>query len=234
MALQKGHIVIIDDTLRFSSCVVTGIAMGFSIHPVSDVKRGMALAGSMGVHFAAREKKGHFSLSPLSFIEKKEDENKRVVLYSPNGAACSELVGKDDTAFVACLLNAEAAGRHVETLARETGRDVTVIAAGEQQALSSGDRIMYAKEASRPIFAVEDYLGCGAVLSSMDLPMSGEARACRQAFPACRDHLERIILDSFSGRYLVRHRRRKDVIHACRLNCYDVVPRFQQGWIRGT
>ncbi len=233
MALRKGHIVVIDDTLRFSSCVVTGVAMGFSIHPVSDVARGMRLAESLGAHFAAREKKGRLSLSPLSFIERRGAENKRVVLYSPNGAACSELVGEDDTAFVACLLNAEAAGRHVAALARQTGRDVTVIAAGEQQALATGERIMYAKEACRPVFAVEDYLGCGALLSAMGLPESGEALACRHAFIACREHTERILLDSFSGRYLVRHRRREDVIHASRLNHYDVVPRFKGGWIEG-
>ena len=109
-------------------------------------------------------------------------------------------------------------------MARKTGRDVTLIAAGEQRDLKTGERIMYERRPSRRIFAVEDYLGCGAIVSYMSLPKSGEAIACELAFKACEERLEEILLKSFSGQYLVKHRRIRDVEHAARLNLYDVVP----------
>jgi 2-phosphosulfolactate phosphatase len=231
-ALRQGRIVVIDDTLRFSTTVVTAVSRGFAVRPVGDMEAGMALARSMGAHFASREGRGRYSLSPLSFLEHPGEDNKAVVLYSPNGAACAELV-KDgnDMAFVGCLLNAAATGKEVTGAALRTERDVTVIAAGEQRDLESGERIMYEKKPSRRIFAIEDYLGAGAIISHIALPKSAEALACELSFQSCRNRLEEIMVGSFSGRYLARHRRTGDVEHAARLNLYDTAAMMREGRI---
>jgi 2-phosphosulfolactate phosphatase len=223
-ALKKEHIVVIDDTLRFSTAVVTAINQGFTIYPVSDTTDGMRYANSIGAEFAARKAKGKYSLSPSSFLEAREHKNKHVVAYSPNGAACAELVKKDDIALIGCLLNAEAVGRTVTSLAEKTGRDVTLVAAGEQRDLDSGERVMYERRPSWRIFALEDYLGCGAILSGISLQKSAEAIGCELMFNACKDIIKDLLLDCFSGQYLTLHRSKKDVEHAARLNLYSTVP----------
>jgi 2-phosphosulfolactate phosphatase len=158
-------------------------------------------------------------------------EKKDVVLYSPNGAACSELVEKDDIALIGCLLNAEVVGRAAVRIAEKTGRDVTLIAAGEQRDLENGERVMYERRPAWRIFAIEDYLGCGAILSFMSLAKSAEAAGCELMFNACRGIVKELMLDSFSGQYLVKHRRKKDVEHASRLNLYNTVPVIRDGRI---
>jgi 2-phosphosulfolactate phosphatase len=223
-ALRQGHIVIIDDTLRFSTTVVTATQRGFVIYPVSHHGQGIDFAASIGAAFAAKEGRGKYSLSPWSFLREEPMETKDVVLYSPNGAACAELVGKGDIALIGCLLNAEAVGRAATRLAEETGRDVTLIAAGEQRDLENGQRVMYERKPAWRIFAIEDYLGCGAILSSMSLTKSAEAAGCELMFNACKGIVKELMLDSFSGQYLVNHRRKKDVEHASRLNLYNAVP----------
>jgi 2-phosphosulfolactate phosphatase len=223
-ALKQGHIVVIDDTLRFSTTVVTAIQGGFTIYPVSNHDQGIEFADSIGASFAAKEVRGKYSLSPWTFLRRQAAGTKEVVLYSPNGAACAELVGADDIALIGCLLNAEAVGTAATRLAKKTGRDVTLIAAGEQRDLESGERVMYERRPAWRIFAIEDYLGCGAILSFMSLHKSAEAAGCELMFNACKGIVKELMLDSFSGQYLVSHRLKKDVEHASRLNLYDAVP----------
>jgi 2-phosphosulfolactate phosphatase len=230
-ALKRGNLVVVVDTLRFSSTVVTALAEGFIIYPVSDLKFGKVLAESLAAELAGKPGTTRYSLSPRSFLNSSCAANKKVVLYSPNGAACSELVKKNDLAYIGCLLNARACARHVLKVAIKCGRSVTMIAAGEQEALASGERIMYIHKAARRVFAVEDYLGCGAILDSMALPKSPEARVSMLAFRAARPRIKRLLLESFSGIYLAQRGLRKDVEHAARVNAYDVIPVIRDGKI---
>jgi 2-phosphosulfolactate phosphatase len=223
-AIRNNDIVVIVDTLRFSSAVVTAVANGFTIYPTSDKKKGAALAAKIGAEMSGRPGKAKYSISPLSYMNVSDEENKEVVLCSPNGAACSELVAQGDSAFVGCLLNALKVAEHVSKLAKETKKNVMVIAAGEQRAIDTGERIVYVLKKAYRVFAIEDYLGAGAIIFYSGLRKKPEAQVCARAFEASKNDLEGLLRDSFSGRYLVQNNLIEDVRHAAQLNSYDVIP----------
>lgn len=230
-ALKNNDVVVIVDTLRFSSTAITAIANGFVIYPSSDMEQGKIFAASIGAEMSGKTGEAKFSLSPISFLEARDNEIKKVVLYSPNGAACSELVKNADYAFLGALLNAKAVGEKINELALKTGRNITLVAAGEQRAIESGERIEYVKEASRRVFAVEDYLGCGAIISYTSLPKNSEALVCEAAFNSCKDQIKGILHESFSGKYLAQKNMSQDTEHCAQLNYYDVIPVFKDGQI---
>jgi phosphosulfolactate phosphohydrolase-like enzyme len=159
------------------------------------------------------------------------NDNHNVVLYSPNGAACAALGNEDDIILIGCLLNARSVGEHLSKIARLKERSVTVVAAGEQRAIDTGERIVYDKEAAYPVFAIEDYLASGAIISYADLKKSVEADMCQSTFRSARRKLKRTLFGSFSGRYLVQNGLDDDITHAAKLNLYDVVPAMHSGKI---
>ena len=230
-AAKKRYIVVINDTLRFSSAIVTAITKGFTIYPVSDKKKGMLLAASVGATMAGRPHQTKFSISPVSFLNASCNDNRKLVLFSPNGAVCSEAIGKAGIGYIGCLLNAKAVGEFVTKLARKTSQNIAIIAAGEQRDITSGDRITYTKKSGRIIFALEDYLGCGAIISYISLPKTVEARVCESAFQVSRKNLQKYLFECFSGQWLIQHNMREDVKHAAQLNHYNVVPAVVNGKI---
>ncbi|UCD04716.1 MAG: 2-phosphosulfolactate phosphatase [candidate division WOR-3 bacterium] len=232
-ALQHNDVTVVVDTLRFSTAVVTAVANGFTIYPVADRESGRNLAASIGANIAGKPGEGKYTISPHTYINAPDEHNKNVVLFSPNGAACSALVGSGQEAYVGCLLNARAVGEHITSLARRLKINVTLIAAGEQRALDTGERIVYEKKSAYRVFAIEDYLACGAILHYSELAKSAEAQVCEYAFKGAHGVIEDLLLESFSGRYLVQHDLRKDVTHAARLNSYDVIPCIREGRIAG-
>lgn len=230
-ALRESRIVVVADILRFSSAVTTAVANGFTVYPVADQGKAAALARRVRGQVAGRSGEARFSLSPSCYLNPRGVRNKRIVLWSPNGAACAHMIKKGHRAYIGCLLNARALGRHLTRIALERGRNVTIIAAGEQQALVSGDRILYDLKSARRVFAVEDYLGCGAILSYIRLPKSPEAKVCELAFRASRRRLRQFMMGSFSGRFLKERNLSRDVAWAARLNKYDVLPVIRNGRI---
>jgi 2-phosphosulfolactate phosphatase len=230
-ALKNGDIVVIVDTLRFSTAVTTAIANGFTIYPVADQVEGKSVATSMGAEMSGRPGKDKYTISPHSYMKVLPGDNRRVVLYSPNGAACAALAGADDLVYIGCFLNARAVGRLMAEMAHEKRRNITVVAAGEQRAINTGARIVYDKEAAYPVFAVEDYLASGAIISSTELGKNTEARLCQLTYECVQDQIEDLLFGSFSGKYLVGNGLAADITHAARLDLYDVVPIVRQGWI---
>ena len=230
-ALGNNDIVVVVDTLRFSTAVVTAVANGFTIYPVADRKTGEDLALATGAHVAGKPGRAKYTISPHSYLNVSDDENMGVVLFSPNGAACSALVGSDHVAFVGCLLNARSVGEYITKVARREQVDVTIVAAGEQRAIDDGERIVYEKKPAYPVFAVEDYLASGAIIGYSDLERSSEAKVCEISFEGSKDKMEVLLTESFSGRYLVQNGLLDDVTHAIQLNLYDTIPVIKSGKI---
>lgn len=230
-ALKDHDIVVIVDTLRFSTAVTTAVANGFTIHPVGDRAKGATLAASLGAEMSGRPGQARYTISPRSFLDAGPADNHRVVLFSPNGAACAELAGDEDTVFIGCFLNAPAVGRVVSGIARGHDRNVTIIAAGEQRATDTGERVVYDRKAAYPVFAIEDYLASGAIISSVDIDKSAEACLCQLAYESARDRVRELLFGSFSGRYLVENGLGDDILHAVRHDLYDIVPVVRQGKI---
>lgn len=230
-ALQNNDLVVVVDVLRFSSAVTTAVAHGFTVYPVADQKKVEPLARRLRGQAAGRSGAARFSLSPFGYLDAADIKNKKVVLWSPNGAACASLVKAGHRAYIGCLLNARALGRHLFRAAKKYRRNVTVVAAGEQQAIATGERILYDLKSARRVFAVEDYLGGGAILSYLGLPRTPEAEVCVRAFRASRGRLRALLLNSFSGRFLQYKNLTWDVLWAARINKYEVIPEIRKGRI---
>jgi 2-phosphosulfolactate phosphatase len=230
-AVKNGDIIVIVDTIRFSSTVITAIANGFVIYPISDMENGKTLASSIGAELAGKTGHSKFSLSPLSFSKERNNKNKKVVLYSPNGAACSKFVRGSKYAFLGSFLNAKAVGEKITEIALKTNCDVTIIAAGEQRAIKSGEIIEYVKKDSHFVFAVEDYLGCGAIISYISLPKNSESLVCQEAFKSCKNIIAELLHGSFSGKYRAQTNTSNDVDYCAQLNYYGVIPIIKDGLI---
>jgi 2-phosphosulfolactate phosphatase len=220
-AADRGDILVIVDTLRFSTTVVTAVHHGVTIFPCAWNEDPIAFARRVdAVPGGQREGEDRrFTLSPLCYLD--AAPGTRVALASPNGATCARYAHEVPYLFIGTLINAQAVGRTVTALLHTTELNVTVLACGERWWTPSEDGELR--------FAVEDYLGAGAILAYLSGSMSPEAAACRDAFSAgdyigVASRLETILLECGSGRELQAKGRTDDVRHAARLNLYDTVP----------
>lgn len=222
--------VVIVDVLSFSTCVDVATARGAIIlpHPTKDasaVERAAqlgALVATSRDHRSAEPDGAAFSLSPASLLTLPRD--RRLVLPSPNGATLSALAAKLGPAvFSACLRNASAVARHL----RHRYTNVLFVPAGEQ----------WPDGSLRP--ALEDWIGCGAVIDSLatlealeaaqPLSMSPEANAARQAYRAARGELARTVGEATSGRELIERGFAVDVEMAVEVDVSDAVPMLRDG-----
>jgi 2-phosphosulfolactate phosphatase len=217
-AAKRGDILVIVDTLSFSTAVATAIHHGGIVYPCSPEEDPAAWAQRIGGEVAVGRrdvpKKGRFSLSPLTYLNL--EPGTRIVLPSPNGAACSRHAQKAPYLFVGAIINAEAVAAAVSRLLDATDLSVTVIACGERWPLPYEDGELRV--------AIEDYLGAGAIISGLRCKKSPEARVCEGAFLHTRGELSEILWDCASGRELREKGFAEDVRHAARLNLYDSVP----------
>lgn len=160
-----------------------------------------------------------YTLSPLSFLS--IEPGTKVALASPNGATCARYAAQVPYLFIGTLVNARAVANAVSTVLECTDAGVTVLACGERRQSPSEDGDLR--------FAVEDYLGAGAILAGIDAMKSPEAQACEAAFRGMREGLEDALLNCGSGIELQAKGRIEDVVFAAQLNVFDVVPVMRDG-----
>ena len=217
-AAERQDILVIVDTLSFSTAVVTAVQGGGLVYPCAEDEQPGVLAQRIGGEVAVRRKdvpaKGRFSLSPLTYLHLAPGT--RIVLASPNGATCSRYARAVPFLFVGALVNAEAVATVVSHLLDTTDRCVTIIACGERWQPPSADGALRV--------ALEDYLGAGAILASLRYEQSPEARACAGAFTHSRRDIATLLWECGSGRQLRSMGFPEDVRHAAQLNSYDAVP----------
>ena len=225
-AAERGDILVIVDTLSFSTAVATAVHHGGIIYPCSMKDNPVSLAQRIGGEVAVRRKdvpeKGRFSLSPITFQQ--ITPGTRVVLVSINGATCSRYGQQVPFLFVGTLINAKAVATAVASLLEEHPLSVTVIACGERWSTPTEDGDLRV--------AVEDYLGAGAILSYLPYDKSPEASVCEGAFIQARDRLDTLLLECGSGRELREKGFEQDVIHAAQLDKYQSVPVMQDAALR--
>src|SRR5690349_6947194 len=186
-AAARGDLLVIVDTLSFSSSVVTAVQQGGLIYSCAPSEDSFALARSLDAEAAVARQdvpaKGHFSLSPLTYLSL--EPGTRVVLPSPNGATCSRYAAQTPALFIGALLNASAVAAAVADLLAATELCVTVLACGERWQTPSEDGELR--------IALEDYLGAGAILSELPFTQSPEARVCGGAFRECQSEIETLL-----------------------------------------
>lgn len=210
--------LVIVDVLSFSTCVDIATARGAQIVPfplgdhAAAARRARETAALVATH---RTGPGPYSLSPASLTA--IPAGTRLVLPSPNGSRLS-LEGGETAVFAGSLRNRRA----VAAAARALGGDVAVIAAGERWTHD---------DSLRP--AIEDWIGAGAILDALDLPLDAEARAARDAFRAAEPSLAQTIRDSISGRELIDRGFPQDVELAVQLDVSAAAPRLHGECYRG-
>lgn len=222
-AAERGDLLVIVDTLSFSTAVITAVYSGGFIYPCSPEEDAAALAqqirGEAAVSRREVPERGRFSLSPATYLHL--EAGTRIVLASPNGATCSRYAGQVPYLLVGALVNAQAVAAAVSAGLSQEDLAVTVIACGERWNPPSEDGVLRV--------AVEDYLGAGAILSYLGHEKSPEARVCEGAFVQVRDDLDAILWECASGRELRQMGFGVDVQHAALLNAYETVPHLRDG-----
>ncbi|MDQ1534810.1 MAG: hypothetical protein QOF28_2571, partial [Actinomycetota bacterium] len=123
----------------------------------------------------------------------------RLVIPSLNGGTLTSKAAAAPFAVVACLRNCAAVGRFVVAALRlALVERVTLVAAGEQWKTDWPGP-------ERARFAIEDWLGAGAIASECragNVTMSSEAEVAARAFDASRGDMPAILSESLSGREL--------------------------------
>jgi 2-phosphosulfolactate phosphatase len=217
-AVERQDILVIVDTLSFSTAVVTAVQRGGLVYPCAEDEAPGALAQRISGEVAVRRRdvpaRGRFSLSPLTYLHLAPGT--RIVLASPNGATCSRYARAVPFLFIGALVNAEAVATVVSHLLDTTNRCVTIIACGERWQPPTVDGALR--------IALEDYLGAGAILASLRHEHSPEARVCAGAFTHSRHDIATLLWECGSGRELRAMGFPEDVRHAAQLNSYDAIP----------
>jgi 2-phosphosulfolactate phosphatase len=224
-AAGQGDMVVVVDTLRFSTAVIAAVRRGAVIYPCGPAEDAEALALRVGAEVAAyrqdRAATHRYSLSPGSYEQVRQGT--RIVLPSPNGAACCHAGQTAPYLFVGALVNAGAVAALVSTILAETSLAVTVIACGERWPQAGDDGHLRV--------AIEDYLGAGAILAQIPYDASPEARICAAGFRAVKDELADLLWESVSGRELRQKGWGADVRRAVQLDSSATVPVLRHEWL---
>lgn len=218
-AAARSDVIVIVDVLRFSSCVAVAVERGASVYPCAYDAAADEIARRVGGRVATAPPGSHagFALVP-AFTDAQPGE--AIVLRTLNGAECTLLAASAPNVFAGALLNASAVGRAAMQILDAGDLCVTVVACGERSSEPmDGEAIC---------FAIEDYLGAGAVLSAMR-DLSPEARVCAAAFDRSRADVSELLLDCGSGRQLRAWGLEDDVRFAAQIDACDSVPMLRDG-----
>ncbi len=253
-AAARGDIVVIVDVLRFSTTTVTAVERGAIVYPgatgreddsetaAEPARRDEAeIAGRTAEVFVQTARlaepseeipaPNRPSLSPRSCLDL--EPGTRLILDSRNGAACCRLGRAAPLLLVACLRNARATARFVARQLEASSLSLTVVACGERWTDALADKAGDETEGDLR-FAVEDYLGAGAILSELSCPLASDAHVCARAFQACLTSqtnefsLAALLHDSASGLEPRERELGEDVAFAAELNRSEIVV-IQQG-----
>ena len=208
---ERRDVVIIVDVLSFSTTVDIATSRRATVFPYRFRDDSASeFARARGALLAESRGTAGYSLSPASLTTL--PEGSRLVLPSPNGATLSLATGPTAT-IAGCLRNASAVG----AAALRLGRRVAVIPAGER----------WPDGSLRPAF--EDWVGAGAILTSIEGVRSPEAQAAVDAFLACGDALADRLHACISGQELIERGFARDVELAAELDVSDSVPLLTEG-----
>lgn len=184
--LPVSDVIIIIDVLSFSTCVDVALSAGADVYPypykddsaIEFAKTNNAVLANF------KRSKTELSLSPFSLLN--IAKNEKLVLPSPNGSELSLSTGNVIT-LCSCFRNCEETAKY----AMSRGRNISVIPAGEKWQDGSMR------------FAIEDYLGAGAVISYLNGSLSAEAKASLDFFNSQKSNLKDRIIESISGKELI-------------------------------
>jgi 2-phosphosulfolactate phosphatase len=206
-------VVIIVDVLSFSTSVEIATSRDATIFPYRRHDATAAVfAASVGAIVASAQRgSAGYSLSPQSLLHLPAGTH--LVLPSPNGATLTLGTGRTPT-LAGCLRNAQA----VAAAAQRYGQRIAVIPAGERWP-SDGSL--------RPAF--EDWIGAGAIISTLAGTWSPEAQAAAATFQGVQSDLAGLLQSCGSGQELLARGFAQDVALASAFNVSACVPVYRDG-----
>jgi 2-phosphosulfolactate phosphatase len=211
--ISGSDVVIVVDIFSFCTAVDIATANGAIVYPYQGrCNDAPAYATSKDAILASSDRtRDEYSLSPASLLT--IPSGARLVLRSLNGSRLSLATG-DIPTFAGCLRNAEA----VACAAQQGGRMISVIPAGERWKRDGTIR-----------FALEDWIGAGAIIHFLDGSRSPEALAAESVFRSFRNHLHAILATTGSGQELMHGGFEQDVALALDFGSSHTIPRLRDG-----
>jgi len=222
-AATRGDIVIVVDVLSFCTTVAVAVSNGAVVipcRPGDDVQR-IADEHRAVVAVGRDQASGHrsYSLSPASMLA--VPPSTRVVLPSPNGAACACASQLSVTVLAGAIVNVDAVCSYARMVRAETGQGITVVPCGERWQDDGSLRV-----------AIEDLIGAGAFLVQFGDDRSPEADVAIAAWENTRSSLHHTLRHSVSGRELCDSGYAADVAVAASPNSHPSVPLLRRGAFR--
>lgn len=207
--------IVIVDVLSFGTAVDIGVSRGAVIYPAAGFDQEDRLEGDVVV--ASPWRVGTvdhpYSLSPSTLTS--IPAGTRLVLPSPNGASIAAALANHPRVFAGSLRNARAVA-----LAAAAEPPVAVIAAGEQW------------DHGGPRWALEDYLGAGAILARLPDALLGSPESSAAELAAQNLDIAQAIRTTASARELVEWGFPQDVDLAVDIDVSATVPALVNGGFR--
>ncbi|MFM1653059.1 2-phosphosulfolactate phosphatase [Brevibacillus sp. B_LB10_24] len=208
----RGRIVVVIDVLRCASTIVTALGSGFSqIVPVETIGQANALRGEgvvlAGERYCKKIADFDYSNSPTQ-LNRLNHAGKTLVLTTTNGTRAIQKAERAEVLMIGCFLNASACVKK----ALDSQVDITLYCAGTRQ-----------------VFALEDGLAAGCMVSSIKqaVPTAavsdlGEVLAAGYLHAAGK--LPDMLFSSVTGRRLVQHNCVEDIRFCSQVDLYPIVP----------
>jgi 2-phosphosulfolactate phosphatase len=225
-AATRGDLIVLVDTLSFSTTTAYAISRGAIIYPCGKNDNPVELARLSGGEVAGKRSEGsdlhRYSLSPITFNRVTRGE--KVVLPALNGGSCSRVGQAAPILMVGAFVNKTAVTARINREMADTSLNITAVACGErdENPAPNGELRM----------AIEDYLAAGAIISELNLTKSPEAELCEAAFRHSEARIETLVWDCVSGRELRMRGFADDVKFALRMDSIQAVPILQDGAFR--
>jgi 2-phosphosulfolactate phosphatase len=208
-AQRRGDIIVMVDAIRASTTILQAFASGVSrIKPVTgaDELVGDVTAGERGGEKLPNADYGN-SPTELAAVDL---SGRELVLSSTNGTECIRTSkGENSRVFIGSITNATAIARKVSQVAEETGKNITLLAAGRNN-----------------LPAIEDRIGVTEILKRIESPTQRGILA-----PHYSEDFERDFLTSDSGVNLSKLGFTVDVVHCSRPDIYDITPEYDGNYI---
>ena len=219
-AAERGDILVVVDTLRFSTAAATAVHHGALIYPcATDEALYTALAqrvgGEVALHHAASA--DTHPLQPLAALISGGSAGARIVLPSPNGSTCSQYGSRAPALFVGALVNAQAMAGAVSHLLIEP----TISMSPYWPAANAG---AYPMKRARCASPWKTTSARGRSFCAYAFLQTMEAQVCAATFQAMRDQLDMALWECESGQELRDKGLGEDVRFAAQLNVYDTAP----------
>lgn len=203
-AQRRGDVVVMVDALRASTTIIQALASGAAaVIPVVSVEelKGDLTAGERG---GMKLPNADFNNSPLE-LRAQQLSGRELVLTSTNGTECIKASkGPDNTVLIGSITNCTAVAGVAAGIARQTGRNLTLLAAGRNN-----------------LPAIEDRIGVTEILKEIPAAIP---RGILEPYHST--NLERDFLTSDSGLNLARLGCVQDVMYCAQRDLFEVVPVF--------